>query len=155
MIRIYSHTKMAKLWPLAVMTGSYVRSEVLSGTLNRVISMDSVARSAVVDTHNHWRSQTALGLVPDRGGQTVKAGKMLKIRYDLDLEKSSEDFAKFCHWGHSSPAGFEPLPYSIGENMWASSGKSQTRPQVDAIDAWSREHEDWSYEGKVIVFLCL
>ena len=118
-----------------------------TGTLGRIVPMTEASRQTILDRHNDYRSRVALGQLPDRDGQYVIAPKMLKLRYDLDLENNAEAFAQYCTWGHSiNPLGFNTLPYNYGENIYVSGGRGNPDSHYEAaVDLWANEHNYYSY----------
>jgi len=96
-------------------------SDVPSGTLNHVVPMTDQDRKNWLDLHNKWRNDAAGGTLPDRNNMVASAKYLPKLSYDMDLERSAEEYAKMCNWDHSGPAGFSVLPYSVGENLYITS----------------------------------
>ena len=116
-----------------------------AGTLNHVVPMTDELRKLWVDKHNEWRNQAAGGELADRDGITVEAKYLPKLTYDMDLERNSEEYGKLCNWDHSKPAGFNTLPYSIGENLYVTSFHTSNSQHVEALHGWSIEHLDYDY----------
>ena len=127
-------------------------SDVPSGALNHVVPMTDEDRKNWLDLHNKWRNDAAGGTLPDRhnihsqGPHVAPSAKYLpKLSYDMDLERSAEEYAKKCNWDHSAPAGFSVLPYSVGENLYITGAHTTDTQHEPAINGWSVEHLDYSY----------
>ncbi|XP_072886559.1 peptidase inhibitor 16-like [Hemitrygon akajei] len=88
-------------------------------------ALTSAEKKAVVDSHNEFRSK-----VPD-------ASNMLKMRWDRQLEKIAQNYAKKCVWAHNPNSG------GIGENLYATGG--QLNP-VKGVENWYREVQDYTYD---------
>ncbi|XP_059806425.1 peptidase inhibitor 16-like isoform X2 [Hypanus sabinus] len=88
-------------------------------------ALTSAEKKAVLNAHNEFRSK-----VPD-------AANMLKMRWDRQLEKIAQKYAKKCVWKHNPNRG------RIGENLYATSG--QLNP-VKGVEDWYREVKDYTYD---------
>jgi len=98
-------------------------------------------RQAILDAHNQWRNDAALGNL--NGGK--KATKMQKMYWDLELEEHSKKFSRFCHWGHSQNVGWSELNYSYGENLYATSADFGI-PADQGVGPWSLEHQYYNHD---------
>ena len=107
--------------------------------------MTDEKRKLWVDTHNDWRNNAAGGSLADRDGNTETARGLSKLVYDMDLERSAEEFAKKCNWEHSRQAGFTYLPYVYGENFALTSVHTTESQHSAALTSWGNEHSDYLY----------
>jgi len=106
---------------------------------NRELTQDE--RQGLLDAHNHWRNEAALGNL--NGGK--KAVAMAKMYWDNELEEHAKAFSKYCHWDHSSNVGWSNLGYSYGENLFATSRDSGYNV-VDAVTPLAEEHQYYDHD---------
>ncbi|KAL3073528.1 hypothetical protein niasHS_017095 [Heterodera schachtii] len=96
--------------------------------------MSAEDKAAIVQCHNNYRSQLALGKVANKTGQTMPtAANMAKMVWDDGLGKSAQDWASKCQIQHSGT--------DFGENLYFSSWRDFPNKEVleKSCNAWWSE----------------
>ena len=64
-------------------------------------TLDTSEKQEMLDAHNNYRSQTALGNMPAPSGNQPQATNMNKLFWDPALEKIASDYASGCYIEHN------------------------------------------------------
>ncbi|KAM7541678.1 hypothetical protein Aperf_G00000019543 [Anoplocephala perfoliata] len=89
-------------------------------------------RQAILDYHNKMR-----------GSVQPTASNMLKMSYDIRLEKLAADWVERCLYEHPNPATF-PEYRGVGQNLAIIGGR---KPMMQELaEKWHDEYRDFKYE---------
>uniref|UniRef100_A0A1I7SB68 SCP domain-containing protein n=1 Tax=Bursaphelenchus xylophilus TaxID=6326 RepID=A0A1I7SB68_BURXY len=103
-------------------------------------------RQYVVDLHNQFRSQMALGQAAGYGGFLFpQASDMQKFQYDLTLEAEAQSWAANCIYQH-------PTVLDYGQNLAQSFATDDMTALNDSMYAWWTEISIYPYGPQVLVF---
>ncbi|XGW16686.1 hypothetical protein V3C99_001830 [Haemonchus contortus] len=100
--------------------------------------MTDEVRQAFVDKHNEYRSIIAKGQAKNGlGGFAPKAARMLKVKYDCEVEANMAAYAKECIFEHDSYAQRD----NWGQNLWMTSETNfnKTESAINSVHDWFAE----------------
>ena len=124
--------------------GNDVQTYEWEGQFHQEIPMTDALRQEFLDVHNKYRDQAASGELT--GDPANRAKKLGVLEWDMDLERNAQAFANKCHWGHSSPLGWNNVPYNVGENLYISSKNGESKFGNGFIDL--PEESIWPFVGE-------
>ncbi len=117
-------------------------------------------KQALLDAHNNYRSQTALGKIESANGLLPYATNMNALLWDDGLAQVARDYASKAVWEHnanrsvdlqdnSTLVSFElPSNAYVGENLYLTSALARLEGDfglLGGIDSWMDESRDWVF----------